>query len=257
MRRIVLQAFLDTNENLSTDRVIADPRLNEAFIRRCRELGDTTPTTELNLELLNLRKAGLLQGLPRFRKTSFQDEVAYRFAAEIAARYLEKRDATTLDRIICDPEMAAEFDAIASEIVPGFAPVQYRWAALNLRKSRRLRPELLSHVVRPSSVSVGTVESVSINDVPNQQGLYIFYGPTETLYVGEGLSLRKRIAKHLDHSDNRNLARWFWSNGFKDVRLEIQVLDAGTSTKVRKALEAELISTRHPLFNVQCQLLHH
>lgn len=257
MRDTVAQAFLETNKNFSTDRVVADPLLNGAFVQRCRQLGDTTPATKLNIELLNLRKAGLLKGLPRSVRTSFKDEDAYRFASEIAARYLEKRDGTTLDRVICDPESAAEFDAIASEIAPGFTPLQYRWAALNLRKARSLRPELLSQVVRPVSVTVGAVETLIVSELPSQQGLYIFYGPHETLYVGEGINLRKRIAKHLDHSDNRNLARWFWSNGFKDVRLEIQALDKNTSTKVRKALEAELISTRHPVFNVQRVMLNH
>lgn len=243
--------------SFSTDRVVADPALNYAFIQRCRQLGDTSPEAELNIELLNLRKAGLLKGMPRSVRTSLKNEDVYRFASEIAARYLEKLHGTTLDRIICDPQLAAEFDAIASEISPGFSSLQYRWAALNLRKARSLRPELLSQVVRPTRVTVGAVETLVISELPSQQGLYIFYGPLETLYVGEGFNLRKRVAKHLDHSDNRNLARWFWSNGFKDVRLEIQVLDANTSTKVRKALEAELIATRHPVFNVQRAMLNH
>lgn len=251
MNNTVLRAFVDSNQSFSADRVVADPFLNCQFIERCRNLGDTTPTAELNLQLLNLRKAGLLKGLPRSRRTSFVNEEAYRFASEIAARYLEKRYATTLDRVICDPELAAAFDVIAEEIAPGFSLLQYRWAALNLRKARSLRPEILSHVVRPISVSFGSIDSLVVDDLPVQQGLYIFYSCAETLYVGEGSNLRRRVGKHLDHSDNKNLARWFWANGFKDVRLEIQVLEECIMTRVRRALEAELISTRHPVFNVQ------
>jgi hypothetical protein len=59
------------------------------------------------------------------------------------------------------------------------------------------------------------------------------------------------VAKHLDHSDNKSLARWFWSNGFSRVHLELQILDETTTTKVRKALEAELIASRRPIFNIQ------
>jgi len=47
---------------------------------------------------------------------------------------LEKRDATTLDRIICDPERAAEFDLIAADIAPGYSSLEYRWAALSCER---------------------------------------------------------------------------------------------------------------------------
>jgi site-specific DNA-methyltransferase (adenine-specific) len=210
----------------------------------------------LNLLLLNLRKAGLLKGRARSAKTSFKDEERYRYASEIAARHIEKRESTTLDRIICDPDLAAELDQIASSISPGFSSLQYRWAALNLRKARSLRPELLSQIVPPTRVVLGTIADLNFNDLPAQQGLYIFYGPDGTLYVGEATNLRRRVAKHLDHSDNKNLARWFWSNGFMDVHLELQVLNVKTTNKVRRALEAELIASRRPVFNVQRLELH-
>jgi hypothetical protein len=253
----ILTAFEKSCAGFSPDRVVADPSLNLDFINRCRAFGIHAMPVELNLALLNLRKAGLLKGRPRSLKTSFRNQSSYSFASEIAARHLEKRYASTLDRIICDPQLVAEFDQIASEIAPGFTSLQYRWAALNLRKARLLRPELLSQVVHPTSVFLGEIKTLKDENLPMQQGLYVFYGPTETLYVGEGINLRKRVAKHLDHSDNKNLARWFWSRGFKDVRLEIQVLADNTPTKVRKALEAELISTRHPVFNVQRLILNH
>jgi predicted GIY-YIG superfamily endonuclease len=251
LRDTVLQAFFETNRGFSPDRVIADPELNSQFIQRCLSLGAAGAPLELNLILLNSRKQGLLKGQQRSVRTSFGDEESYRFASEIAARFIEKRDSTTLDRIICDPILAEQFDSLAAEIAPGYSPLQYRWAALNLRKARSLRPELLSHVVRPVQVSVLEVQEIAESELPNSQGLYIFYGKLETLYVGEAANLRKRIAKHIEHSDNKNLARWFWENGQKDVRLELQVLANDTTTRVRKALEAELIATRHPVFNVQ------
>ena len=255
MKDKICIAFNETNGGFSADRVVADPVLNRDFIERCKLVGIDAPPIEINLSLLNLRKAGLLKGKPRSIRTSFPGEEAYRHASEIAARYMEKRHSTTLDRVICDPELAAEFDAVATDIAPGFSSLQYRWAALNLRKAKSLRPELLSHVARPISVSLGAIETLVVNELPAQQGLYIFYSCAATLYVGEASNLRRRVAKHLDHSDNKNLARWFWSNGFKDVRIECQVLDEGITTKVRKALEAELIARRHPLYNVQRLLI--
>jgi site-specific DNA-methyltransferase (adenine-specific) len=248
---IVIKSFLESSQGFSADRVVADLVLNQEFIRLCTAYGETRPPSDLNLCLLNLRKAGALAGHRRSIRTSFRDESEYRFASEVAARHIEKRSSITLDRIICDPNLALELDTIADEIAPGYSSLQYRWAALNLRKARALSPEILSHVVQPSSVSLGTVSSIAENDLPTGHGLYIFYSATGTLYVGEGQNLRKRVAKHLDHSDNRNLARWFWRHGFVDVHLELQILEPDVSSKIRKALEAELILSRRPIFNVQ------
>jgi excinuclease UvrABC nuclease subunit len=50
------------------------------------------------------------------------------------------------------------------------------------------------------------------------------------LYVGEAINLRKRLRKHLDHSDNKGLARWLWENGATDLHLKIHVLEATAIT---------------------------
>ncbi len=63
--------------------------------------------------------------------------------------------------------------------------------------------------------------------------------------------MRVRIKQHLDHSDRKELARWLWENGTEELRLEIQLLEPDTPTRVRKALEAELIRSRDPVFNVK------
>jgi len=248
---IVVSAFEAIRDGFSPDRVVADPALNRRFLDRCRVEWAGISAKDVNKQLLNARKAALLKGSKSSKSTSFKDEDDYRYASEIAARFLEKRDDMTLDDIICDPERAIEFDRIASSICGGYSPLQYRWAALNLRKASKLKPELMSHILKPVGVRLGPVAELSVSELPSEQGLYIFYGGNDTLYVGEAGNLRLRVEKHLGHSDNKELARWFWGNGFSDVNLEIQKLPEGTSKKVRRALEAELISSRHPLFNVQ------
>ncbi len=251
MQSKIRQAFMASSQGFSADRVIVDPELNEQFIKHCRELGLDDEAKSLNLRLMNARKSKLLQGLPRSRRTSFPMSEDCCFAAEVAIRFLEHRDKISLDQILCDPETATEFDQIASSIAPGFRPLQYRWSALYLRKAKLLRPELLSRVVPSSSLQLGPADELDVTKVPVQQGIYIFYGPAATLYVGEADNLRRRIQKHLDHSDIKAIARWFWEQGTTEVRVEIHVLPEGTSTRVRKALEAELISSRKALFNIQ------
>ncbi|NUQ63201.1 MAG: GIY-YIG nuclease family protein [Pirellulales bacterium] len=252
MRGEIRRAFVEVSQGFSSDRIVADPGLNALFIGQCRKLGLSEPARELNALLLNARKSGALSGLPRARRTSFPDEVEYRFASEVAARYLEHRDQVTVDQILCDPDRASEFDSIAERIAPGHTPLQYRWAALNLRKAKLLRPEPVSHVAVAPSVDFGPATAIQIDQIPVAPGIYIFYGPSATLYVGETENLRRRIGKHLDHSDNKGLAHWFWENGFSGVNLEIRILPAGTGKRVRCALECELIRSRIPLFNIQC-----
>lgn len=246
-----LESALDTaSDGYAPDRVVADPEMNTRFLGECSRLGLSESPTRLNHALLNLRKSGQLRGR-KSKRTSFTNQQDYVFAAEMAVRFLERRDEVSLDDIICDPARASEFDCLAAELAPGYSPLQYRWAALSLRKARQLKPEIISKVIRPVSVTHHRSDQLRLQDVSSEQGLYLFFTSTTALYVGESENLRNRIAKHLDHSDNKELARWFWQYGQESVHLELQVLPAETPTKHRRALESELISSRSPLFNVK------
>jgi len=246
----IRSAFEAVRDNESVDRVIADPALNARFLLKCDELGVTASPATLNRGLLKLRKSGQLRGI-KSSAARLGDDDAYRFAAEMAVRFMERRDGLTLDAVLCDPELAAEFDRLAALISPGFTPLQYRWAALNLRKAKSLRPEILARVAPPEEVLTKAVREWQLDSIPGSQGLYIFHTRSECLYVGEAESLRNRLGKHLDHSDNKGLARWMWDQGTEELFLELQLLPADTTQRVRRALEMELIRSRRPLFNVQ------
>jgi hypothetical protein len=251
VKKLIRQAFELVHAGYSADRIVADPDLNQSFIATCRSLGVDAPALELNSSLLNARKASLLSGIETTRRTIFPDLDEYQFASEIAARFLEHRSQVTLDQILCDPTLAAEFDSLAAQITPGFSSLQYRWAALNLRKLKRLQPELLAHIIVPTTVQVIRIDDLDVEKLPHEQGIYIFFSSAETLYVGECENLRSRIKKHLDHSDIRAVAHHFWQHGTNDILLETRVLPSSTSTRVRRALEAELIASRRAVFNIK------
>ncbi len=247
----IVRSFQSVCGTFSADRVIVDPDLNERFILACRDAGLTTTAVDLNRGLLNIRKRGHLPRTGRSTATYFPNEEDYRFAAEIAARVLQRRDGLALDAILCDPVLCRQLDELAMEIAPGFSPLQYRWAALNLRKAKKLSPEILGRVIQSETVLSFRVDGLSAEAIPTNQGLYVFYDPPQTLYVGEASNLRSRLKKHLDHSDNRGLARWLWEHGTAEALLEIHVLPRETPTTHRRALETELIRSRNPLFNVK------
>jgi len=250
MKSKLRAAFESTCDGYSPDRVVADPALNQLFLAECYRLGLNGSAATFNRALLNLRKQGCLRGL-KSKRSTFPSEDQYRFAAEIAARFIERRDGVSLDNVISDPELAAGFDELAAQIAPGYSAVQYRWAALNLRKARRLKPEIVSRVVPAENVAILRVADLDINQVPSQQGIYVFFVASCVLYVGEAENLNNRVRKHLDHSDSKGLARWLWDQGVEALHIEVQVLSPDTSTRVRRALETELISSRNPLFNIK------
>ena len=95
------------------------------------------------------------------------------------------------------------------------------------------------------------VSEIAAEELPVSQGLYLFFAADQLLYVGETENLRKRLKKHLEHSDNKGLARWIWEFGIEKLHLEMQILEAKTETRVRRALELELIRSRQPIFNIK------
>jgi hypothetical protein len=251
MTPAIVEAFEAASDGYSADRVVADPDLNPRFILECQRRGLRDSPAELNHALLNVRKKGGLDGRPRSKRTHFRDEDDYRFAAEIAARFLERRDGISLDTIISNPEEAAEFDKVAERISPGYSPLQYRWAALNLRKAKRLKPELVGRLAQPVRAINIAIGDVVPDELPSSQGLYLFFAAHQLLYVGETENLKKRLKKHLQHSDNQGLAHWIWEFGTQGLHLEMQILDDQTKAHVRKALECELIRSRQPIFNIK------
>jgi hypothetical protein len=251
MKKAIIEALDAASEGYSSDRVVADPELNQRFITECRLCGLEDSIESLNRTLLNLRKAGDLTGRPKAKRTHFSDEDEYRFASEIAARFLGRRDGISLDAVICNPDKVSEFDKVAARIVPGYSPLQYRWAALGLRKKKKLSPEIVGRIAPPQDIINMPISDVVPDELPTSQGIYLFIASDQLLYVGETDNLRKRLKKHLEHSDNKGLARWIWEYGTEGLHLEMQILKQGTETRVRKALELELIRSRQPIFNIK------
>ena len=117
--------------------MLADPELASALASKCHELGLPGTPKDWNHLLMRLRKAGKLIDFQTRKRTEFSwaeyDE--FLFASEIA--WSEMRVHGTLDDILCDPDLADQFDEIARRLAPGFTSLQYRWGALKLRKNSK------------------------------------------------------------------------------------------------------------------------
>ncbi|MBN2208677.1 MAG: GIY-YIG nuclease family protein [Candidatus Coatesbacteria bacterium] len=210
----------------------------------------------MNAALLHLRKTCRLGSVAkRSIRVRYDD---YLPAAEIAARHMQDKHSVSLDTVLCDPDLRAEFDQIAQGISPGADGYVVRKAALGLRKTRQLRPELVQRLAeswRKQVIHFAREElEVASERVPKGPGVYVFYDSSGYLYIGETGNLQLRIRKHLDHSDSKSLARYLWQNGYKNLQLEIHVFDPDSDARLaryRRAYESDLIDSRSPRFNLR------
>ena len=90
--------------------------------------------------------------------------------------------------------------------------------------------------------------------IPRRPWIYIFLDPTGYLYLGEAGNLRLRVAKHLDHSDRKSLARYFWDEGFSEIRVQIHSFAPDSDARkqsLRRAYESDLLAKRSVRFNIR------
>lgn len=255
LKDVVRLAYTATHDGWSTDEVILQDELNRKFLAVCKERMPEISAFDCNWMLMTLRKAGDLSDVSATkRKTQRHDD--YLHAAEVAARFLEDKHRTNTDHVLCDPMMRAEFDKLARSIAPETDAYRLRKAALALRKSRRLPPELVLRVAKWEK-EVLALSAAKIVENPRQvsdgPGVYIFRDATGYLYIGESSQLRTRVSKHLDRSDRQSLANYLAENGIKDVTVELHVFDAQSDAKdkaLRRAYESDLIRSRKPRFNL-------
>ena len=251
----VKAAFLAVHQGRSTDDVVIDPDLNQSFLLACSERNAQLSSREANWRLMNLRKASGLGGVT----TSVErlDHSAYVHASEIAARLMEDRYKLTVDRVLCDPKSRGEFDRIALHIAPDVSVYRLRKAALGLRKAKKLQPEVVKRVAnwQGEIVEYSADELLANLDlIPRRPGIYIFLDPTGYLYLGEAGNLRLRVAKHLDHSDRKSLARYFWDEGFSEIRVQIHSFAPDSDARkqsLRRAYESDLLAKRSVRFNIR------
>jgi hypothetical protein len=251
----IIQAFGEVRSGYSVDRVIADPELNRRFLRRCRELRVSGTDYDLNWSLMSARKKGELSELPKTKRYTVRgtsellkiDEFEY--ASELAVRFLGEQKGLSLDQVICDPELAEEFDRYAARLSPGFTSLQYRWAALGLRKAGRLRDHPEESIRMPELEPLGKATSIKINTVPNSGGLYLFSSEKDRVFLGQTDNLRHRIERHMEVSASEGLPDWLWDTRRNPLCISVASLpEVGRSTRQR--IEVLLVKKWKPVLNL-------
>ena len=257
--KAVLEAFPETHQGWSSDELIIRESLNREFIKRVRERlpkrGGQSHYTDyqINWRLVSLRKAGKLK--TRSTRRSKVDVEGFRLVAEMAMRTMLDKHKVSTDRILCDPKLRSEFDQLAKDINSDAKPYEVRKAVLQIRKTRKLKPELIGRIAdwgrKVDIVSISKMRE-SPEEIPAKPGVYIFRDRDGYVYIGQAANLRERLQQHLSESHNQSLATYLQANNQPIV--EVHSFDPESRAKevrVRRAYESALIASRKPRFNIQ------
>ena len=195
----IVNAYTATHNGCSVDQLLADRELNDAFVAGCKNEGLKGCAAVWNHSLMALRKMGKLPRLPGRAKTlcTVARMDPYSFAAEIALHQMSIDCDKTLDDILCDPQLAEQFDAVAKSFAPGHTSFEYRWAALSIRKrAKEAKKQAQQNYDEWVAMKLPRAKPLAAKswDKLDCPGVYILCGGSgRTLYVGETLDIRARI----------------------------------------------------------------
>lgn len=243
--KAVTRAYLNTREGFSSDRVLADPRINANFIRACRDMGIDDSPLHLNLALIGLRKHNKLKA--KSKPSVVADVWRVAVAGEMAARAMYYRYKASVDTTLASPELVAEFDRIASSVTPGFAPLQYRWAALNVRKkgaNSKVKSKVISELDWSDPVRFDSVERV-----PTNAGVYSLSERDTCLFVAGTEDLKESMTEQQTIAHAQFFEPNLWRPSPK--RLAWQYVDLpGSHSDFRFGIVRSLVRKWQPIFNI-------
>jgi hypothetical protein len=243
VKRVFLEIREARGDRGSPDLYVADPDRNAAFLAKCRAAGLEASPYVLNKSLMSARKNGMLPDLKSLKTSIDYDEFA--FAVEFAARDLDYRRGASIDDIICDPGLSAEFEGIARRIAPGHTLFEYRWAILSIRKAGRhpnktdVRvPDLTEHI---------RLLKDPIERVPETSGVYLLYEKARPLYAKGTEDLRHGIELHRQPQAIEAFREKFWKPDLDNLVMWFAQLPS----KGLWVVERKIIEVNKPIFNIE------
>ena len=263
---LIVKAFEETRNGVSPDRLLADPVLTAKFNARCKALGVEAAPVTINHRLLQFRK-NPPKGIKLARSTERGhplDHSGYIHASELASKQMNYRRGVTIDDIIADPAIGGEFDHLANTIAPGWTPVEYRLAALYVRKvtrvcdlkDKRLFEEATVASIDAELVNVGNLAEINDCDLPDRPGIYALTEVTENsrdLYISRSEDLRLGVAPFRNSQLFSALGNHLWSPRLEEIQVNLFSGEEfrGVNTRI---WELKMINERSPVFNLPIRL---
>jgi hypothetical protein len=223
------------HQGYSTDRLLADPVLNDQFLENCRRLGIPGEAKNWNHLLLNVRKRGGLVAIDTSRRTkttAIIDDLL--FASELAWKNLAELKKCSLDDILCDPVIATEFDSFCQRLSPGSTSFDYRWGALTVRKRFSIKLESVPLRKPPILRSVPTriARADRLSPGPRQ---FLLSTPDETTHIFTGVVSDCRKARILERDNLSNVLEFLNIPCRNPRDVLVRVGDVISDQKVQRA----------------------
>lgn len=254
----IVQAFSAVHLGYSVDRLLADPVLTRKFTDQCRKDGLTAPAAAINRRLLRIRKAtDLPVVLPKATREDPRNLPPFLIAAELAFVQVTYRFGATVDDLLADPELGEFFDQLAMKIHPGGEAVDYRLAALHLRKNVRARAssdqnrlaDIGEDELAEQWVIQGPMSRVPISEIPEEEGVFAVVEPNRYLFLTRHCSIREGVEEFRGRRVLEALGNRFWTPSVD--RIGIQTIKQTPENQQRlRLLELKAIEVYHPIFNL-------
>lgn len=265
---LIAAAFERVRRGFEVDRVLVDPQLYKEFMTAVRASGVKSPEPAINRRLQAFRKS------PRYgvklsatTQKAGLDPEAFFYAAEFGYVQLTYRRRINVDDIVTDPQVGDEFVAVCQQIEPKGQAIDFKWAALQLRKMRSFSQTRLKRFrvldvpeIEKTLKLVGTLDEISLQDVPMETGVFCLSESSDTekyLYIGatSHLPLRNVVEPFRSAKPFTALAGPFWQPKLADIAIRVSPMKSrGLFGASPRDLSLRLIEERHPLFNMPVHL---
>lgn len=246
----LMEAFRQSSDGYSADRLVADPELNRQFVDRCREAGLPGDPRNWNHSLFALRKTGRLTDVPTTKRTqvSWEECDDFLFASEIALRNMFERGYESLDEVLCDPGVAELFDREAQALAPGFSSFHYRWGALKLRKEAKTARSRAEFLKTGRLGQTQQLDEICWETVPESAAVYLVSGSAHSspIYAGGSLNLRNRLRKQF-----ATMPLEWWTKQAGEGPLRFSFFTTENRTTDLFAYQLLLVHAHQPRFNVR------
>jgi site-specific DNA-methyltransferase (adenine-specific) len=207
----LINAFRETHDGHSVDRVLLDPVLSDRLESACRRISEREPAASRRQRLIELRASGALtaEGIHTVRPTTIPTPTLERFsyAAELAwATLVQRYPEHSLEDIFTDPNLLSEFDREALLHAADADPLTLRWCATQLRSWANVAREHQPGQDAPeppkpefSAAKKWTAKSGRTSKTGAAQGgLYqVLAQDGSVLFVGETSDFSVRFGDHL------------------------------------------------------------
>jgi site-specific DNA-methyltransferase (adenine-specific) len=264
LSKLIVDCFEEIRDGLSPDYVLADPARAKRFALRCRQKGIELSTESIFRRLLAIRKNPKTYNVKIQKSTDGEQLISEELeqfidAAEFALMRLRYTQHASIDDILVVPEVGEQFDLICSEIAPGYRPLDYRLAALHIRKTRYLEKAKKNKVANLDSTKIdqalepaGMLADVKASSMPSGYGLFTLEHQDDgQQYVYT--ATRDMVADNVMRLQHGT----FWDRvvgDFWQPRLDRILVRTCNKAKIGgvplRMYELKLIQERHPLFNL-------